>query len=212
MKVVSETTPVRMVPGAKTILHVIPLESLAQPSQYDVLRFYHESHRCPPLLRGSGWDRRINLEGVVTYNGGPNGTASYTQLFRNGIVEAVEGMWINTTYQGQRTIPYVAFEGGLINYLHDIFGLQKELGVATPLVVALSLTGTKGLEMAREVFSFESGFPIQDEELLLPETIVQNLDESTIKVLKPIFDLIWNACGYAGSRNFDANGNWTQRR
>jgi hypothetical protein len=44
--------------------------------------------------------------------------------------------------------------------------------------------------------------------LLLPEVIVENYDIKVDDVLKPQFDLIWNACGFQRSLNFDENGNW----
>lgn len=211
MKAISGDTPVPMVSGIHTILHSIPLESLVQPIQYDVLRFEREPHRCRPLVVATGWDRRINLDGVVTYSSSNNGCLSYTQLFRNGIVEALESYWNAQEYQGKRVIPYAAFEQDLLNYLKTIFDIQKELGVSSPISVALTLTYTKGLEMAREVFSLEHGYAIKEEHLILPETVVEDFETPPTQVLKPIFDLIWNACGYPSSKNFDRDGNWKSK-
>jgi hypothetical protein len=57
-----------------------------------------------------------------------------------------------------------------------------------------------------------SGEPIQARNLILPETLVQDYTTPVGQILKPMFDLVWNACGYAGSRNFDADGNWVRNR
>ncbi len=66
--------------------------------------------------------------------------------------------------------------------------------------------------MGREVFSFDHGNQIREENLILPEKVVESLDESPGKILKPLFDLVWNACGYAKSKNFDDQGNWIGRQ
>ena len=35
------------------------------------------------------------------------------------------------------------------------------------------------------------------------EAIIENVDTMSDQILKPCFDAIWNACGYAGSANYD---------
>lgn len=54
--------------------------------------------------------------------------------------------------------------------------------------------------------------PIDAETIILPEAIVESFTTSAHEILKPTFDLIWNACGFPGSENFDAEGNWVTRR
>ena len=46
---------------------------------------------------------------------------------------------------------------------------------------------------------------------MLPEVVVESFSESPVKILKPLFDLIWNACGYAKSKSFDDQDNWIGR-
>ena len=42
--------------------------------------------------------------------------------------------------------------------------------------------------------------------VILPETILDSFTTPAQEILKPMFDLIWNACGFPGSANFDADG------
>jgi hypothetical protein len=58
----------------------------------------------------------------------------------------------------------------------------------------------------------DRGEPIRAQNLILPETLVQDFTMPAGQILKPMFDLVWNACGYAGSRNFDAEANWVRNR
>jgi hypothetical protein len=195
-----------------TILHCIPLESFAGPVQYDVLRYRDQIWRIPPMVTGSGFSSRINLDGLAIYSGPQDDSLSYTQLFRNGVVEAAECYWLNVIYEGNRTIPYLAVEKGVLESLQKTFGLQKEIGVNPPIVVALTLTGTKGLRMASDAYTFDGGYAIAEENLILTESVVESFEEPAGKVLKPIFDLIWNACGYAETKTLDNQGNWIYSR
>ncbi len=209
-------TPVHLVAGAsRTVLHCIPLESFARTVQYDVLRYSDPSNsvKFPPLVSGSGWGVRINLDGAVTHSGGPSSSMSYTQLFRNGAIEAVEAYWLNVSRSGgTRTIQSSAMEWGILEHFTVLLEIQKELGVNTPIAVALTLTETRGLAIALDMIDpFERVMQITEENLFLPETVVESFDESPAKILKPLFDLIWNACGYAKSKNFDDRGNWVGR-
>jgi hypothetical protein len=206
-------TPVTLVAGAsRTVLHCVPLESFSGPVQYDVLKYSQPglTAELPPVVVGSGWSSRINLDGLVTYSGIDNGSMSYTQLFRNGAVEAVEAYWLNVSRsRGSRSIPHVAVEGDLLRYLPRLLSIQKGLGASTPIVVALTLTESSGLVIANDdMYPFDRGNQIREENLVLPEAVVESFEEPSGKILKPLFDLIWNACGYTKSRNFDDQGNW----
>jgi schlafen family protein len=212
VKLHDNKTPVTLVAGnRRTILHSIPLESFSRSVQYDVLKYSQplESVKFPPVTVGN-WCTRINLEGLVTYSGVENGSMSYTQLFRNGTMEAVEAYWLSANGEA-RTIPYLALERGLLQYLGKLLEVQKEIGVNPPVVVALTLTGTRGLGMAPDMRSFERGYVIAEDNLVLPEVVVESFSESPSKILKPLFDLVWNACGFAKSKNFDDQGNWIGR-
>jgi hypothetical protein len=50
-------------------------------------------------------------------------------------------------------------------------------------------------------------------QLQLPTTLIE--DFSTIKeyrqALKPLFDAIWNAAGYSGSKSYNSDGKWVRR-
>src|SRR5207244_6652813 len=111
-----------------------------------------------------------------------------------------------------KIIPYVAYEREAVNSLVQCFQVLTELDCSFPVVIALTLTNTKNLQMASDDFSFDQSEVIDEDTLMLPETIVEDSDTSASKILKPMFDLVWNACGYPASKNFDAEGNWVDRR
>jgi hypothetical protein len=202
-------TPVLFVEGPKIVIHCIPFESFSGQPLYDVMPYYQNPIKLQPMAV-TGWDRRINLEGVVTF-GGDSRSYSYTHLYRNGVIEVVQGRLWSRNLQDQPTIPSVAYEKHILNYLPSCLRVLAEIGVSVPIVVALTLTNTRGLRMSGDRYSDEVGYPIEAQTLILPEAVVMEFTIPVGKVLKPLFDLVWNACGYPASKNFDAEGNWINR-
>jgi hypothetical protein len=203
-------TPVPFVDDPKIVLHCIPIESFAAQPQHDILQLRQDPRNFTPM-GSSSWDRRLNLEGIVVFGGG-SPAVTYTQLYRTGIIEAVQGSILARKYQGQLTIPSVAYEQYVFAYLPRCFQVLQRIGANVPVIIALSLIGTRGLKMSGDPFSFEASYPIEADQLILPETIVQDFATPVGQILKPLFDLVWNACGQASSKNFDADGNWVDRR
>lgn len=203
-------TPVPFVVAPKIVVHCIPLTAFASQAQHDVLSLLEHKAQMQPMGSNS-WDTRINLEGVLAFSGtGPSN--SYIQVYRNGVIEAVQGRILAQQYEGRPTIPSIAYERTILEYLPRSFKLLDIVGVSMPVMVALTLTGVKGLYMGTVSIWGEIGYPIESDTLVLPETIVETASTPVSQILKPIFDLIWNACGLRGSTNFDGSGNWCPPR
>lgn len=205
-------TPVPCTAEPKIVLHCIPLESLADGSQIDILRFHANPQLLPPM-RASFGNSRINLDGVILLSSHDDQKRvfSYTQVYRTGVIEAVNSSGL--VVPNERLIPSFTYEDVIVRYLPFCLKALQELGFAPPIVVALTLVNVRGLRMSRDArHEMDTGSPIDRDILVLPETIVEDLATPADKILKPLLDLVWNACGYPESQNFDANGNWKLRR
>lgn len=137
---------------------------------------------------------------------------SYTQLFRNGAIEAV---WIRPLliYREEKKIPSLLFERVILNNVRLYLNFQESyLHVEPPLAVMLSLVGVAGYVMAvdasrhpyREVIP---STPIDRDTLLVPEIIVEKFDVDVNRAMKAIFDFVWNAAGLPSSIFYDNQGN-----
>jgi hypothetical protein len=201
-------TPVPMNPGPKLVMHCIPMESFTGQPQYDLIPFLRDFARLS-AIGGAGYRRRLNLDGLLVYDSdGAYIGNTYTHLFRNGMIEAVTGPGWVYEKEGKRSIASWTYERALPNYLQTCFRVFNELGVSAPIVVALTLTNARGLAMLNPMSYVEAGVLIDRDTLALPETVVQDSSVDPVKILKPMFDLVWNACGLERSRNFDNEGNW----
>ena len=75
----------------------------------------------------------------------------------------------------------------------------------------LPLTGVRGFEMASGYSMFSYGNKV-DRDILCPDVLMlEDLSKEIDIVLKPLFDSIWNACGYTKSVNFDNEGKFNPR-
>jgi hypothetical protein len=206
-KILADDTPVPLVNSPKVVLHVVPFISFNAGQVYDVTLVERHPQKLPPIdSYGSG--RRYNLDRILAYSIGLEGKfLSYTQLFKNGMIEAADASMLHLL--GDRpTIPSSLFEKRLINSLSTYLSLMKDLSVELPAFVFVSLLDVKGYSMA-----ISRGVPfvkpvIDRPHLFVPEAIVHSYERKAADILHPCFDSVWNACGYPRSLNYDKNGVW----
>lgn len=89
--------------------------------------------------------------------------------------------------------------------------MLKFLGFNFPLVLLFSVLGIKDYKFSlNNSDSYHiANKPIMMENLLVHDLLAEDkfMDELD-KHLKNIFDPIWNACGFSGSLNYNASGEW----
>ncbi|NMB83388.1 MAG: hypothetical protein GYA14_16380, partial [Ignavibacteria bacterium] len=205
----SDNTPIPFYDGGKIVLHIIPFESFNPENNIDMDKLKEAQPKMVPM-KASGWSPKINLEGILSYSGGQdNRSHSYIQLYRNGIVEAVEGLTLSSTREG-KYIPSVGYESMLMQALKSYMGIIKDLGVNPPIAIYLTFIGVKGYKLSSRNIMFDSDEDnvINKDILNLPESIVETYDITPTAILRPIFDLVWNACGFERSFNFNEKGEW----
>lgn len=205
-KIAAGETPVPLMAGAKVVLHIMPLSMMDPTRRIDVAKV--KPQEVPPLNGGVG-DYLLNVDGRLTFTGGMESTG-YAQIFRSGAIEAVDASMLHPWNGDRRTIPSVLFEREIVEATGKYLRLVGNQGVGAPAVLSLSLLGVKGYTMAvnPQRFPFGGGSPVDRDDLILPETVVEDLSTSADQVLKPSFDILWNACGWPRSLNYDENGVW----
>jgi len=212
----ADEIPVPFYDNPKIVLHLIPLISFNPAQSYDIDRIASNDEKMKPI-KCSGWSHKYNLDGLLTYSGGREGKShSYVQLFKNGIIEAVEGLLLKRR-NGDDFIPGRYYEEELIKSLPDYLSVLETLNVEPPIFIFLTLVGVKGysmdvnLEIDPERFSTDEVHTIDRDILLLPEIVIQSYDVNAKDVLRPCFDSIWNACGFPRSLNYDDTGELVER-
>lgn len=208
-------TPVVLAQQPLTVLHLVPIPAFHSQRQLDVLPFLDGRQHLPPM-GSTGWNSRLNIDGYVTFSGN-DGTDEplydYAQLFRNGTIEAVDAGLLSGHEEHKNFIPSIAFERDVLQGVTHYFKAYREINIDAPIVVMLSLLHVRGFYMYVDPHRFMSRgvHRIDKPHLVLPEIVVDDLSMPVPESLRPMFDLVWQACGYRRSYNYDEQGNWKPR-
>lgn len=199
--------PVPLEPGAKMVLHVLPIASLSSRAQHQLEVPRLERTNFPIFVTGSR-SSKPNLDGFVVCDSRRGDCQCYTQVFRSGAAEAA-------VVFGQFHTGENALAGGHIEYLVNqlLTALVQQLhgrGIPGPYVVSLSFVDVAGYEMlSNAVFSHREKYRYQETMMVLPDVLLETPEAfQSWTVMRPIFDVMWNAFEYDGSPHYDKDGNW----
>lgn len=194
--------------AGRVVLHLLPASAFGEPDLIERTRLYGASTGLQPL-RPAGWNHRITAEGFLTHT---DTTQSYTHAYRSGIVEAVDGAILNQEYNGRLWIPSVALEIEIVAGVRRYLALLEELGVRPPVTALLALVNAKGRVLAlpdTPAVFLDRLVPLDRRVLRLPAVTFPELPAVDVPgVLRPAFDVLWNAFGFEQSGNYDPDGVW----
>lgn len=204
-KIVAGETPVSLNAGAKIVLHLVPFEAFGRGRGIDLV-LTDLQPELPPIC-ASAFTHRYNIDGLLTFeDAGDRSVAySYVQLFRSGIIEAVDIGII----QAREKALSIGYEGELLKYLKRYLLYMKQLGITTPVFIMLSFLGVRGYIISGSNNFLRRGHdPIDRDSLVIPEVLLETFDKDPAEVMRPAFDAVWNAAGRPRSMNYDKNGKW----
>jgi Putative DNA-binding domain len=202
-RVVSGETAVPMGDGAKLMLGLLPVSSF-DPTRPLTLP------RRPPLdlqmtvQRGTGWGTTYNLDGLVMWGTDDSTYSWYTQVLRTGGLEFVDA-WILAARDGMLNMPSTGYETTLVEALGRLLRTLVCIGAEPPAVCMLSFVGVSGYSLTASQKKFERDV------LMLPPIMVEDSSGTPSALLKPLFDMVWNAFGFERSANYDHLGGWRPR-
>lgn len=211
-KILSGNAPQRLVDGPVLVAHLVPTQAALGLVQIDPVPYTNQ--RGLPAIGAPGGMARLNLDGaLVVRNETPQGeTHGYSQLFRNGFLEATLVL-TRRPEEGRVVLPSRRYEEQLITLLGNFRQELDHLGINYECAVMLSLLRADEVKLG---VRFDGGFddPHQtlfDRKTLVIPDIVARSDVTPEKAMKPAFDLVWQAAGFVGSGNYDNAGEWVPR-
>lgn len=210
-KIVGNEGPIYLEDCPKIVLHVVPLAAFSLDFNIDLSGILAHSATLQPIERAST-HHRYNLDGHVRYSvlyPDETGSRGYCQIFRNGIVEVVDAEMINEN-TGKKRIPSEHFERRLVECMEGYLGTLRDLNVPAPFIVMLSLAGVKGYEMwtdLRHTAGMRST-PIDREMVVVPDVLIDKYECNIPRIMRAVFDAVWNSAGFPGSTNYDDEGRW----
>ena len=209
-KIISGETPIAFKNGAKIILHIVPYRFSDSSFNIDVTKI-GSADKLRPIYSPGGYNSKHNLDGFVNYS---TLRSTYTLLFRNGAIEAVntELMLPEDTPLGEKLYVYYPgqVEDEIIEKIHGYLEYQESNSINTPLVIMLTFTGVKNYMLAYK-YGGTVGHPIDRDILILPEVVIETYRSDIDTIMKPIFDAMWNAAGIQNDPLYDNTGKRKER-
>lgn len=191
-----------------TVLHLVPLPDLGARRRLDIATLRAQSSNFRPMERWQSASNRINLDGLVTFDTSSSGCRTYTQIFRDGSLEAVSTS-LMVEWNGKRLILSGAFTKALIKSATNYINGLRSLGASPPILMRMSFSGMRGVELDVDRSRFWQPSPYEREVLHLPHTIFTEYpsDGNYHPFIAEQMDFLWNAYGFERCLLFEENGN-----
>ena len=220
-KIDSGEAPMPLSKQPAIVLHVVPMAAFDPSTRLDVATLASKNAQLQPIGPVSGWAPRFNLDGFVSYDQPPSSPTcrSYLQIFRNGAIEAVQCRLIDLEqeyiqqnipqFRNQnvpKRIPSTRLEKETIAGVGRCLTLLKDFNLQPPGFIMLTLLRVKGYSLWAD--QDYSGDEIDHDNLVLPDVIAEDFAAEPGRLLRPIFDVLYQAAGHERCSHYDDRGNW----
>lgn len=183
---------------SKLVVHSIPLNAF-NPSTKCEIRLI--DNYASLKLVGSNWlGHQVNFEGMLLYSGYQNSKkeiGNYTQIYRNGIIEAVDLVSVNFIENGYPKMSLNLIEDSIINFIKNVIHNYKIINVDPPILLTISFLDVRGKQISLNEFSRDitKSNGLLKDAYFLPELLIESFDENWIDKIDEIFYTMWNAFG-----------------
>ena len=209
-RILNRKTPISINSGGCMVVHILPLGAFTGATTIDIAACEASTNRVRPL-GASGWNSRINLDGVVTFTGhDTTPSRAYAQTFRTGAVESAN---VLGAHNDRMFLPSVEYERKVMQCLAEYIEFAREFAINPPYFLFLSFVGMQSYTLAvdRSMLWRENIPTLQEYIVVLPEIVIADRNVQPHQILRPVFDMVWNAFGFARSLNYDDQGHWVGR-
>jgi hypothetical protein len=189
------------------VLHIIPFSAFDSEATVDVAQF--QGQYLAPIWC-SGYNYGYNVEGYWTASDG-EGLCGYVQVFRNGIIETAAAD-VRTESPRGRLLYSASVETQVIRSVDKCMSALAHVGMAPPVLVVLSGVRMQGtIVIGSPLAPLIRAQPLRSD-ALFPAIRIESFGtiQEYTQALKPIFDALWNAAGYASSQSYGADGIWNR--
>ena len=131
-------------------------------------------------------------------------------MFRTGVLEAVAVF--QPQGEGELYLSAARIEKQLIQALPPFIDALVNKEVEPPYFVFLAFLKVRGYQLATsEGFLSRSDILTDRDSLILPEVEIEQVGFDSAAVLRPLFDMLWNAFGYENCQDYDEHGVYIKR-
>lgn len=196
------------------VIHYIPLSALNDIPNLSINNIKQAMTKANSTALGYGYLKRITLDGVaMDYK--ENERSSFALYKNNGIIEKATTNFFRKQYEftSVSPSPIIDYINGyqvldkVISDFNEVKEYYTNVGVSAPLIIACSILNAQGFTIPTRDWYDILG-KVDREILLIDNLYVENYNDRTETILKPIFDSVYNACGYERCPAYDNNQNY----
>lgn len=210
-KILSGSLPMRMAEGALLVAHLVPTESARGEVSVDPVPF---TQKYVPVFGLPARNARINLDGAIAAAENRDRVCEgYSQLFRNGFFESVVVLSHRNDI-GKIQLPSLWHEQEVAKLLDSYRAIVQGLGLSGEISVMLSILNAQEVQLGvnQNLWDhYDAHQTFFDRSVVLIPDMTAQEGLSALKALKPVFDMVWQAAGFSGSRFYDEQGNPTHK-
>ena len=195
------------------VLHVLPVAAFARHDlQIGVVRYRDQSSKLAPISTRVH-ETFLNLNGVATFRDEKSTTRAYTQLYREGMLEALQcvpAKLLPGSMPPEREMYVGYFERDMRDALSRYLSLLTDESIGAPICVFLTLLHASNCRLAyTQERYFSSPRTVGSNVAALPEILIHDISDAEVdKQLKVLFDSLWNCGDVPASPSFDNAGTW----
>ncbi len=139
-RLASADAPVPLMHNDILVLHVVPFSAFDRDPPLPMAKLERDYTSFHPIGSRQSQELKINFDGLLTMSNGnraANVERAYVQLFRGGIVEAVDGLYVRSS--GQPLIPIVEVDRSITGHAVRLMRDLAVIGIEPPYAVLVSL-------------------------------------------------------------------------
>lgn len=207
--------PVTLMHKDIVVLHVVPFSAFDRDHSLPMAQLERDYQAFHPIGSRGSQAVKINFDGFLTMSNGDraaNLERAYVQLFRGGIVEAVDGLYARAS--GEPLIPVVKIDRSLVGNAMRFMRDLAAIGIEPPYAVLVSFVLT---EAGRFNFAHPGDSAWYDRmgsrtdrpQYVFGEVIFDTLPaniESCARTMRPLLNQIAQSGGWAESVSFHGDG------
>jgi len=192
-KILRNDLSIKLSADTIVVLHLLPIESFFPFKQIDISVFETDEFTIAPIYAFQ-FNCRYNFEGYVSFSSDEKGkeyTNSYSQVFRNGCIEAT----YTITRNQMNIFPLRKFHETINDNASRFLKLLKKLNISTPIYVSISLLGMKDYELYKSWAGDYRTYKSYKNEFVFNGIVINSYEENIKEALLPIYNSLWNAFG-----------------
>jgi hypothetical protein len=210
-----------MYPDSLVVLHLVPFSAFDRDAELPMAQLQRDYVAFRPIGAQSSMAMQINFDGLLTMSNGDRSAGverAYVQLFRGGIVEAVDNLYVRAS--GEPLIPVSDTDRKIVSNSLRFMQDLSEIKVDPPYAVLVSFLTQEpgrfnfaptGASAYYDFMGANTDRAQYDFKEAIFDTVPADFDACAM-LMKSTLDQVAHAGGVPASRSYDKDGAFISRQ